>query len=175
MVIANEDARRGVGRRLLGDTSVTLYHRMAVLEQALAALREAGYHIAQADASRWSSVEDMHGDISRVLEFPAYYGENLDAFNDCLRDVACREYGFPQDATGLVLVLTGFDEFAEEFPDQAHGLLDVFASQSRNAMLGGEQLICLVQSDDPHFALPPVGATPVRWNMAEWLDASRGL
>jgi hypothetical protein len=117
----------------------------------------------------------MHGDLGRVLRFPDYYGENLNAFNDCMRNVAARQYGFPENATGLVLVLTGFDEFAREFPDQAHGLLDVFAVRSRGAMLAGEQLICFVQSDDPRFSLAPVGATPLLWNEAEWLNARRGL
>jgi hypothetical protein len=170
-----EGSSRVVGHELLAETSVTLYYRMAVLEQTAAALREAGYHVVRADASRWLSVKDMHGDLSRVFGFPGYYGGNLDAFNDCLRDVTGREYGFPEDATGLVLVLTGFDEFTREFPDQAHGLLDVFAVRSRSAMLSGEHLICLVQSDDPGFWLAPVGATAVVWNEVEWLNASRGL
>ena len=175
MAIVNDDGRRAVGRRLLRDTPVRLYYRLAVLDQALIALRQAGYHIAHADASRWLSVGDMHRELARVLHFPGYYGENLDALNDCLRDVTCREYGFPADATGLVLVLTGFAEFAKTYPAQAHGLLDVFACQSREAMLAGEHLICLVQADDPALVLPPVGATPVMWNDAEWLNASRGL
>ncbi|MGV9663746.1 hypothetical protein [Nocardia niigatensis] len=42
-------------------------------------------------------------------------------------------------------------------------------------MLAGEQLIALVQSNDPRFALAPVGATPVIWNDAEWLNSHRGL
>ncbi|MGW3542640.1 barstar family protein [Nocardia niigatensis] len=100
---------------------------------------------------------------------------NLNAFNDCMHDVLDREYGFPAEATGLVMVLTQFDEFAREFPDTAHALLDIFAAQSRSAMLAGEQLIALVQSNDPRFALPPVGATPVIWNDAEWLNSHRGL
>jgi hypothetical protein len=84
-----------------------------------------------------------------------------------------RECGFPEGATGLVVVLTGFDGFAREFPDTAHGLLDVIAVRSRGAMLDGEQVICLVQSDDPR--LSPVGATSVMWNEAEWLNSNRGL
>uniref|UniRef100_UPI0012F68616 barstar family protein n=1 Tax=Nocardia niigatensis TaxID=209249 RepID=UPI0012F68616 len=39
---------------------------------------------------------------------------NLNAFNDCMHDVLDREYGFPAEATGLVVVLTQFDEFARE-------------------------------------------------------------
>ena len=116
-----------LGRRLLADTSVTLFYGMGVLQKTVTALRDASYHVAQTDASRWLSVLDMHRDFSRILRFPDYYGENLDAFNDCMRDVVAHEYGFPEHATGLVLVLTGFDSFAHLFPDQAHGLLDIYA------------------------------------------------
>jgi hypothetical protein len=86
-----------------------------------------------------------------------------------------RDYGFPHDATGLVLVLTGYDRFAHEFPGIAYDLVDVFAVRSCDALRTGEQLICLIQSTGPRFSLPPVGATPVIWNRAEWLNASRGL
>jgi hypothetical protein len=92
-----------------------------------------------------------------------------------LCDVAAREYGFPPEATGLVLALTGYDEFARQFPDRAHGLLDIFAVRSCGATLSGQHLICLVRSNDPHFSPPPVGATLVLWNDSEWLNASRGL
>lgn len=175
LVMSGPEAGRGVGLRLLGNTSVTLFHRMGVLVRAVAALQDAGYHVVRADASRWLTVKDMHRDLARMLDFPGYYGGNLDAFNDCMRDVVGREYGFPEDAAGLVVVLTGFDGFAREFPDTAHGLLDLIAVRSRGAMLDGEQVICLVQSDDPRLSVKPVGATPVMWNDAEWLNSNRGL
>jgi hypothetical protein len=41
------------------------------------------------------------------------------------------------------------------------------------AALIGRRLMCLVQSDDPRITFPPVGATGVGWNEAEWLDAKR--
>lgn len=65
------------------------------------------------------------------------------------------------------MVLSGFDSFAARCPDEAHGLLDTYASQQRAALLGG-QLICLVRSDDPWLQLAPVGATHPQWNRAEW-------
>jgi hypothetical protein len=34
-------------------------------------------------------------------------------------------------------------------------------------------MLCLVQSADPDLRLDPVGAAPVLWNTAEWLDAAR--
>ncbi|WP_331722981.1 barstar family protein [Nocardia sp. NBC_00511] len=171
---ASPDPNPELGRRLLSNTSVHLYFRPQVLHQTVAKLRRAGYHVAEADASRWLCLPDMHADLSRMFHFPGYYGRNLDAFNDCLRDVRAHEYGFPTDATGLVMALTGYEEFAREFPDTAHAVLDIFAVHSRSAMLAGEQLIALVHTNDPRFTLAPVGATPVTWNAEEWHNARRG-
>ena len=42
--------------------------------------------------------------------------------------------------------------------------------QPVNVRLG---MLALVQSRDPDLRFDPVGATPVVWNDAEWLDASR--
>lgn len=174
MSAADRDPRRAVGAELLSTSPVTLFHRVPVLQQALRRLRDSGYHVVELDAGAWRSGREMHADLARGLDFPAYYGSNLDAFNDCLGDVTGRAYGFPEDATGLVLALTGFDGFATGLPGLAHGLLDVIAVRSRGALLSGEQLICLIQSADPRFSTAPVGATPVVWNPAEWHDGLRG-
>jgi RNAse (barnase) inhibitor barstar len=167
--------RAALGRSLLAYSAVTLYYRMPLLERTVAALLDAGYHVVRADASGWLSVRDMHGGLSRMLHLPGYYGENMQALNECLHDVIAHEYGLPASATGLVFVLTGFDAFSREFPQQAQGLLDVIATRSRGALIQGQHVICLPQSDDPRLALPAVGATPVYWNHQEWLNASRGV
>jgi RNAse (barnase) inhibitor barstar len=109
-----------------------------------------------------------HRDLSRIFDFPEYYGRNWDAFNDCLG-----EYGWPAEASGVVMVFTGFDAFVARFADAAHVLLDICALRQRDALIAGNHLICLVQSDDPRLALAPVGATVPLWNRAEWFDRAR--
>jgi hypothetical protein len=52
-------------------------------------------------------------------------------------------------------------------------LLDIFADQARRAILIGNRIICLVQSKDPQLSFEPVGAMPVMWNDAEWLNSKR--
>lgn len=54
-------------------------------------------------------------------------------------------------------------------------LLDIFAYQARCAILIGNRIIYLVQSNDPQLSFEPVGAMPVMWNDAEWLNSKRGL
>ncbi|HZM83485.1 MAG TPA: barstar family protein [Candidatus Limnocylindrales bacterium] len=161
------------GYRYMHNSCVTLFWRRPLLDNAIAQLEAAGYHLVPVDASHWATPKEMHLDLARSLDFPAYYGQNLDAFNDCLRDVVARRYGWPEKATGLVLVFTGYDGFAKRHPREAQILLDIIADRARSALLFGGRLICLVQSDDPMIEFDPVGASPVIWNDAEWLTANR--
>lgn len=39
-------------------------------------------------AADWDTPEKAHEALARGLAFPAYYGRNLDALYDCLRDAA---------------------------------------------------------------------------------------
>jgi hypothetical protein len=125
------------------------------------------------DASRWTSDADLHRDIAAALEFPAYYGRNLDALNDCLRDVVDYEYGTTRDATGLVLALTDYDTFVARSPRSAQIVLDIIADQARCAAITGHRILCLVHSRDPKITFEPVGAMDVTWNRAEWFSARR--
>lgn len=39
----------------------------------------------QLSAAGWDTPEKAHNDLAKALDFPAYYGKNLDALMDCLR------------------------------------------------------------------------------------------
>lgn len=159
--------------RLLINTSVTLFWRQQILDDTTAWLSAHGYQVCHIDASSWSTERDLHRDFATALSFPDYYGHNLDALNDCMRDVVSQDYGWAPDTTGLALVITGYDAFAAHCPRAAQIVLDILADQSRGAALFGRRLMCLVQTNDPHIRFTPVAATPVAWNDAEWLDSKR--
>ncbi len=155
--------------RLLRDHPVTLYHRQDVLDNDLRWFEEHGYKSHRFEASGWSTLDNFHLEVRAALGFPDYYGRNLDAFNDCLRDLAISASG------GTILVFVTFDKFAAAFPEQAWVILDIIAQRSRRTLLHGRRLLALVQSDDPRIELRPVGATVVGWNPREWLKKDRGL
>jgi Barstar (barnase inhibitor) len=157
------------------ESAVNLYFKPAVLDRDIAALRDAGYRIVAVDASGWVDVADMHRDLAEAFGFPAHYGQNWAALNDCLSDVRAFYWGLPAGTLKVVLVLRRFEAFAAKCPDEAHLLLDIYARNQRAALIGGDHLICLVQSDDPSLQLAPRGATSAQWNRDEWLNRNRGL
>lgn len=166
------DARR-LDYQLARASVVTLFWRSKLFTEATNWLRRQGYTVVSLNASDWATDDDLHHDVAAALDFPDYYGKNLDAFNDCLRDVAGYEYGTTRQATGLVLAFSSFDSFTRRRPRTAQVVLDIVADQARGAMLTGHRILCLVQCDDPDSIFEPVGAMPVVWNHAEWLDAKR--
>jgi hypothetical protein len=166
------DARR-LDFQLARTSVVTLFWRPRLLDEATGWLRQQGYTVVSLDAHDWISDDELHRDIATALDFPDYYGRNLDALNDCLRDVASYQYGTTRQATGLVLALSGFDSFTRRRPRTAQAVLDIVADQARAAMLTGHRMLCLIQCDNPDSTFEPVGAMPVVWNQAEWLDAAR--
>ncbi|GAA1654238.1 barstar family protein [Actinoplanes couchii] len=159
--------------QLARTSAVTLFWRSALVDEAVGWLRRHGYTVVAFDAGAWVSDDDLHRDVAAALGFPDYYGKNLDALNDCLRDVVNYEYGTTRQATGLVLTFVGYDAFASRHPRTAQIVLDIVAEQARCAMLTGHRMLCLVQSGDPAITFEPVGAMPVVWNHAEWLDSQR--
>ena len=60
------------------------FWRADVLRASVNWLGERGYLVVDMDASRWSDEQAMHSDLAGALDFPDYYGHNLDALNDCL-------------------------------------------------------------------------------------------
>jgi hypothetical protein len=115
----------------------------------------------------------MLDDFATALAFPDYFGRNLAALVDCLRDVATFEYGSDAESTGTVIALAGFDAHVGRDASVASTVLDILADTARSALLIGHRFNVLVQSDDPKLALPSVGATAVSWNRREWLDSAR--
>jgi RNAse (barnase) inhibitor barstar len=154
---------------LIRNGAITLYYRNDFLSEDLAWLESHGYRLNRFDCSAWETEQQMHNAFAQVLEFPGYYGRNLNALNDCLSDIEVPDNG------GLVLVLQHYGAFAARLPELAWKVLDIIERNSRTYLLFGRHLLALVQSDDPAISFAPVGACAVDWNRREWLNKSRGL
>lgn len=119
----------------------------AEFKQSLERLERRGYHVVNFDAGSWADHADFHADFNVKLHFPHYYGSNLDALNDCLRDVADGEYGWPKTATGIALAFANFSVFEELHPNTAAALRNIISEQGRRAALFGNRFFALLQAE----------------------------
>ncbi|WP_348787442.1 barstar family protein [Leifsonia sp. NPDC080035] len=163
----------GLDWQLAQNGFCSAFHRRTVLDEAVAWLAQSGDRIVRFDAAGWVDPRVLHDDVAAGLDFPGYYGRNLDALNDCLGDVAELAYGWTAADRGLVLVLDRFDAFQLADAATAGAILDMVEDAGRRAALFGNRLLCLVHSDDPDIKLAPVGGRAVQWNPAEWLRSRR--
>ncbi|PZF63493.1 barnase inhibitor [Curtobacterium sp. MCPF17_047] len=130
-----EIARDGFVRRLRGD---------AALRNAETWLRREGYRVIELDAGAWKEDRQMHIAFATALQFPSHFGKNLDALNDCMSDVAEADYGWDASDTGLVLILSGFDRFAQRLPRIADHVQHILGRQGRYAALFGNRLLTIL-------------------------------
>ncbi|GEL94042.1 barstar family protein [Cellulomonas composti] len=151
---------------------VALYLDPAVLREAEEGLETLAYDRTHIDAATWDELT-LHDAVAAALDFPNYYGRNLDAMADCLGDVAHGDYGWNVERTGLAVTLANFGVFARRQPDLATALADLFTATSRYGLVFGHRLLWLLGVDDPRFQLGPVGGFSVPWNGREWLVSAR--
>ena len=138
---------------LLQNGPVALYFSPTMLSEDMLWLRGHGYEVHEFDCERWTSEELVHRDFIRVLNFPEYYGNNFDALQDCLSDLAAPSEG------GAALVFHRYDSYAKSSgvtrtpSSRTHAelILDIIADTSRLLLLTGTRLVTLVQSNDPRI------------------------
>jgi RNAse (barnase) inhibitor barstar len=159
----NPDEWQRLDLQILQNGWTSLYWQENILDNDLDWFKKEKYNIIDFDCTRWTDTNLIHKDLKKQLDFPDYYGENLNALNDCLSEVEIKE-------SGLVIV---FRHFHIVDKDIAHSLLDTFARNSRLHNLFGKRLLALVQVDNPNYQIDPVGSSTVLWNGAEWLDSKR--
>ncbi|MEX0968596.1 MAG: barstar family protein [Bacteroidia bacterium] len=152
--------------QILQNGAISMYHDQIILDKDLNELKKLDYQIADFNTSTWTPTT-AHQELKNGLDFPAYYGENLDALNDCLGDLN------PTDQKGLVIVFRHFDNIATTDKEWCEGLLDVITEQSRQWLLTNKRLIGLIQSDDPDLSFSKLGGLNPTWNGEEWIDDKR--
>lgn len=155
--------------QLLLNGAISLYFSESILQDDCTWLKEHGYKVRGMDASNWRSEQNFHDDVKRILEFPEYYGKNMDAFNDCLSDLEISMDG------GFAIAFLHFDEFYDALPERAHAVLDIIETNSRRFLITGQRLLGLIQTSNPRAVYHHLGCNSADWNPRERMPRHRGL
>lgn len=151
---------------ILKDGPICKYYKNAILDEDVNWFIENRFDVFDIDVKNWNN-KNFHKYLKSHLNFPDYYGENLDAFDDCLSDMFNPKYN------GVVIVFRQIDEFLNNDYNSAIAILDIIAKESRVWLIDGQKLIALIQSKEPNLELPELGGTSPRWNSTEWMNDSR--
>ena len=157
---------------ILRDGGVSLYKRSDLLQRDSEQLSNAGYKFFHFACETWTSKEEMHQSLSQKLSFPSYYGNNLDALDEVMRELSVPAAG------GVALVFLRYDKFvhgAGAAYSLAEVVLNIVSRTSHEFLLTGRRFLTLVQSDDPHLKFPEMGGNAPSWNRREWLGKDRGI
>lgn len=111
---------------------------------------ELGSDVMELDKSGYTITEfNCHG-ISNLLEqfneyfqFPAYFRNNLDAFNDCIADIDI-------SGIGLVMVVRNLDNLKKE---DVETLLEILVKQAQMNFIVGKRLLILAHSSGVAFRM----------------------
>ena len=77
-------------------------------------------------------------ETAKAFKFPAYFGNNWDAFEDCLTDMSWVE------ADGFLVLFDTFDSFAQHSPDDFAIALDILSASCQFWSEHGKVLIVLL-------------------------------
>lgn len=149
--------------QLLQSSSVHRYSSPDEMERTATGLTRLGYGIHRFDAANWRHEGEMHTSLAAKLQFPRYYGRNLDALNDTFKDIAEFSYGSDSSTTGTVFFFAGYEQFTRRNPELAHAFLDIFARNARYGLLVGHPMLCLISATSD---FPAMGAIPVILSLA---------
>ncbi|WP_024802343.1 barstar family protein [Nocardia sp. BMG51109] len=84
-----------------------------------------GYLVRELRGAKMRTTEGVFDEFAAAFQFPYYFGENKDAFDECLRDLA----DFVGSAPGYAVLIRDSDQLLAEEPGQR----DWFAEAMRDA------------------------------------------
>lgn len=145
---------------------IVKYFSQEVLGNDVKKLEKIGYQIIEISTMSWTK-ENAHKKIQEGFDFPDYYGENINAFKDCLDDK------FNKKHKGLVVVFKHFDSFYKQSKDFSEAILDVIANVAWTWLLAEQKLILFVHSDNSNLVIDKVGGFKPDWNGEEWFNDDR--
>jgi RNAse (barnase) inhibitor barstar len=93
--------------------------------EAVKSASQEGAKVFYLDGRKIATKEDFLRETSEVMKFPAYFGANWDAFDECIRDLSW------MPAQKYILIYDRSDIFSKAQPDQWQIAQDILQSASQ--------------------------------------------
>lgn len=127
----------------------------AVVQELVAEARDQRLVVAWVDMERLATHKGFLAETGRVLNFPDYYGQNWDAFEECIRDLSWLP------ARGYLLVLAGYDRLARSDPENRAIGSEVLEEAVNTWSRTESPMVVLLQgSGDAAPGVPPLRCLP---------------
>ena len=105
--------------KLLPDSKRAGVYQTAIdAAEIVAAAKTAGLNVFKLDLGGARGKSGLLDRFAKALRFPAHFGKNWDALNDCLTDLDWLS------GKGLVLIVTNANNFAEKHEEPFHTAID---------------------------------------------------
>jgi len=106
--------------KLLPDSKRAGVYQTAIdADEIVAAAKTAGLDVFKLDLAGARGKSGLLERLAKALRFPAHFGKNWDALNDCLTDLDWL------GGNGLVLIVTNAKNFAAAHPEPLHTAIDI--------------------------------------------------
>ncbi len=110
----------------------------ASLTDLLIGLERAGFLVIRVDRAKVFSKETLLHALYQSCQFPAYFGFNFDALEECLNDFSWLE------AKGFALVFADFGPLEERAPEDARTFLEIVQTVSAARRADGVEALKLI-------------------------------
>lgn len=151
---------------MLDHGCITLFYKETIFQEYVDRLADEVEGIFRLDAASWKTEDDFHCSISQELQFPSYYGKNLNALNDCLSDLSGKK---------IAVAISNFDKFKKNHDNVADTILKILQTNCWRSLLLDGFIIVLLQSTTGDITFNGWEELSPTWNRKEWLNKDHGL
>ena len=106
--------------------------------QVAAAAKRAGYAFFHIEGKNINRKEQLLNHAATVMHFPAHFGDNWDALEECLTDLEWI------DGDGYVIYYDHIDGLLESHPDQFETLVEILRDSVKSWKEDGEAMVVLL-------------------------------
>lgn len=114
-------------------------------EDVRGTVEQAGFGFAYLDGWKHQTKGEVLVGFGAALGLPRWYGANLDALEDCLRDL---------DSPATVLLWDGWSTLARAEPEAFTAILEIFSDAAQSAQYRSGAVSLLLRGQGPEIAVP---------------------